>query len=60
MKILIFNKEQRRINYFVSGIHFHLFGMQKCIECPRIFKDEMVHKGRNIYILFQDVVKISE
>ena len=50
----------RKIYCFVSGIHFHLIGMQICIECPRILKDEMVHKGWNIYILFQDVVNISE
>ena len=34
-----------KIYYFVSGIHFHLIRMQKCIECPRISKHKMVHKG---------------
>ena len=27
-----------KIYYFVSGIHFHLIGMQKCIESPWTFK----------------------
>ena len=32
--------------YFVSGVRFHLIGMQKYIvECLRIFKHQMVHKG---------------
>ena len=47
-----------KIYYFVSSIHFHLIHMQKCIECPRIFKDEMVHKGWNIYILWRIFIEI--
>ena len=35
-----------KIYYFVSGIHFHLIGIPKCIGCPRIFKHEMVHKDK--------------
>ena len=47
-----------KIYYFVSSIHFHLIDMQKCIECPRIFKDEMVHKGWHIYILWCIFIEI--
>ena len=26
------------------GTHFHLIGMQKCIECPRIFQGRTIRK----------------
>ena len=32
---------------FVSGIHFHLIGMVKCIKCPWIFMHEMGNRSAN-------------
>ena len=46
------NKSCENLLFCLRCTFYHLNSMQKYIECPRIFKHEMVHKGWNISTCF--------